>query len=78
MKTAKIFRSGKNQAVRLPDDFRFNATEVYIHKVGSAVILLPKAQPWQNLQAALTMFSDDFFDEPRAEGTHQVRKLNIG
>jgi antitoxin VapB len=74
MKTAKVFKNGQSQAVRLPVDFRFNATEVYIHKVGSAVILVPKAQPWQNLQEALTMFSDDFFDEPRDQGKHQVRK----
>ena len=74
MKTAKIFKNGQSQAVRLPVDFRFNATEVYIHKVGAAVVLVPKAQPWQNLQEALTMFSEDFFDEPRDQGKHQVRK----
>ncbi len=74
MKTAKIFKNGQSQAVRLPVEFRFNATEVYIHKVGTAVILVPKSAPWQNLQDALSMFSDDFFDQSREGEKHQIRK----
>lgn len=43
MKTAKLFRHGGSQAVRLPKDFRFDGAEVLIEKRGNAVILRPKA-----------------------------------
>lgn len=32
MKTAKIFKNGQSQAVRLPKEFRFNDSEVFIKK----------------------------------------------
>ncbi len=42
--TAKIFTTGRSQAVRLPKAYRFDTTEVFIEKVGSTVILRPKQQ----------------------------------
>jgi antitoxin VapB len=42
MKTAKIFRHGGSQAVRLPKEFRFEGHEVLIEKRGSAVVLRPR------------------------------------
>lgn len=45
MQKAKVFWSGRSQAVRLPKEFRFDATEVTIRREGDAVILeLPKAE----------------------------------
>ena len=41
MTTAKIFRHGGSQAVRLPRAFRFEGTEVVIEKLGDAVVLKP-------------------------------------
>lgn len=41
MKTAKIFKHGNSQAVRLPKEFRFNSEEVAIKKQGTSVVLLP-------------------------------------
>ena len=40
--TAKIFTSGRSQAVRLPKDFRFKGNEVYIKKERGKVILSEK------------------------------------
>ncbi len=60
MDTAKIFMNGKSQAVRLPKQFRFKGKEVYIKKMGNAVVLLPKKSPWQSMIDSLGMFSDDF------------------
>lgn len=40
--TAKVFITGRSQAVRLPKEFRFDTDEVTIEKVGNAVILRPK------------------------------------
>ncbi len=56
MKTAKIFRHGNSQAVRLPKDFRFDATEVVIEKAGDVVLLIPKRHSATNLKEALDGF----------------------
>jgi len=45
MNTAKIFQNGRSQAVRLPKDFRFDGNEVFVHKVGNAVVLLKNGSP---------------------------------
>lgn len=63
MTTAKLFMNGKSQAVRLPKQFRFEGDEVFIKKVGNAVVLLPKDQTWQTMIDSLAMFSDDFIED---------------
>jgi antitoxin VapB len=45
--TAKHFKHGRSQAVRLPKEYRFDGTEVRVSKVGDKVILEPiKKQPF--------------------------------
>jgi virulence-associated protein VagC len=53
MATAKLFWSGRSQAVRLPKDFRFSgkSAEVRIRRHGNAVILKPLADDWSWLDA---------------------------
>jgi antitoxin VapB len=41
--TAKLFRHGRSQAVRLPKDYRLEGAEVHVAKVGDRVILQPLA-----------------------------------
>jgi antitoxin VapB len=60
MKTAKLFKNGDSQAVRLPKEFRFAGDEVFIKRVGSAVVLLPKAKSWDTLIESLAKFPADF------------------
>ncbi len=60
MTTAKVFRSGNSQAIRLPREFQLDASEVYIKRVGDVLILVPMNDAWANLEASLSMFSDDF------------------
>jgi antitoxin VapB len=43
--TAKLFMNGDDQAVCLPEEFRFEGTEVRISKVGDKVILEPVTEP---------------------------------
>ena len=57
---AKIFKNGRSQAVRLPKEFRFSGTDVYIKKIGNMVILLPKDDPWAPLINSLNQFTEDF------------------
>jgi antitoxin VapB len=72
MKKAKLFKNGQSQAVRLPKEFRFEGNEVFIRKMGNAVMLLPETQLWQPLLDSLKQFSDDFL-ENRAQPKHQKR-----
>ena len=41
MKTAKLFKNGRSQAVRLPKEFQFRGKEVRIRRVGHGVLLEP-------------------------------------
>ena len=58
--TAKVFTTGRSQAVRLPKAFRFNTAEVTIERQGDAVILRPKLQTkeewWDEMEAILASF----------------------
>ena len=49
MQTAKLFRNGRSQAVRLPKEFRFEGDEVYVKRVSGGVILLSKRDPWASI-----------------------------
>ena len=60
MTTAKVFWSGRSQAVRLPKEFRFQAGEVRIRRHGSAVILEPVAEDWSWLDALAGRLDEDF------------------
>ena len=62
MKTAKLFRNGRSQAVRIPKEFRFEEAEVFIKKIGNAILLIPYRESWQTLFDSLNQFSDDFMD----------------
>jgi len=63
MKTAKIFRNGQSQAVRLPKEFRFKDDHVYVKKSGNVVMLIPAKDSWESLLDSLDKFSDDFMTE---------------
>ena len=60
MDTAKIFQNGQSQAIRLPKEYRFRGTKVYLKRMGNAVVLIPEDDSWQPLIESLSMFSDDF------------------
>lgn len=73
MQTAKLFQNGKSQAVRLPKEFRFSGTQVFIKRVGNTVILIPENAPWQSLINSLALFSSDFMLD-REQPDAQVRE----
>ena len=72
METAKLFRNGRSQAVRIPQEFRFEGTEVFIKKIGNAILLIPYRESWQTLCDSLNQFSDDF-KEARNQPEQQAR-----
>ncbi len=67
---AKLFLHGRSQAVRLPKEFRFEGTEVFVRRVGADVVLSSQAKaPIQNLLDALNEF-EPAFTLHRAQPAH--------
>jgi antitoxin VapB len=60
MDTAKLFLSGRSQAVRLPKEYRFRGNEMVVKHFGNGVLLLPIDDPWQMLEAGLEAFEPGF------------------
>lgn len=60
METARIFWSGRSQAVRLPKDYRFEGKEVRIRRHGAAIILEPIPADWGWLDALSGPLDADF------------------
>ena len=60
MDTARLFQSGRSQAVRLPKEYRFAGTEVVVKHFGNGVLLLPVDDPWKMLEAGLAAFEPGF------------------
>jgi antitoxin VapB len=57
---AKLFMSGRSQAVRLPKSLRFEGDEVIAKRFGNGVLLLPMDAPFALMQEALAEFEPDF------------------
>jgi antitoxin VapB len=74
MKTAKLFKNGQSQAVRLPKEFRMSGNEVYIKKQGEAIVLLPKEKSWTPLFDSLNHFAKDFKIERNQPDQNQKRQ----
>ncbi len=60
MKTAKVFRSGNSQAVRIPKEFQLEGQEVEIRRRGDTLILRPVRRKRTALVASPALFTDDF------------------
>ena len=73
MKTAKLFQNGQSQAVRLPKEFRFKGKEVFVKRLGNAVILLPKDDWWAPMDRNAGKFTDDFMND-RDQGSLEARE----
>lgn len=75
MDTAKLFPSGRSQAVRLPKAYRFHGQEVIIRHFGNGVLLLPIENPWVMLEAALNEFEPEFQLEREQPETQEREKI---
>ncbi|MGA1868424.1 MAG: type II toxin-antitoxin system antitoxin VapB [bacterium] len=75
MNTAKIFKNGKSQAVRLPKEFKFQGEEVYIKRIGRNVLLIPKDDPWASFISSLDQFSDDFMTDREQPPTERRERF---
>ena len=73
-KTAKVFMSGRSQAVRLPAEFRFGCREVFIEKKGKGIVLTPKETGWADFFSRTSAVPPDFLAD-REDALPESRKL---
>ena len=74
MTTAKVFMTGRSQAVHLPKEFRFEGTEVEIFRRGDEVILREKPVTVDRLFKVLAQMPNDFYAEERVDEPPQERE----
>jgi antitoxin VapB len=73
-RTAELFTSGGQQAVRLPAEYRFEGKEVFISRDGERVILSPKPSSWADYLASGPWATPDFMEVP-CDLPAQVRQV---
>ncbi len=74
--TAKVFKSGNSQAVRLPKKYRIHNDEVFIKKEGSKIILIPKPKSWREFFQNTPLLSEDFLNERENELPQERTETN--
>lgn len=73
---AKVFMSGRSQAVRIPAEFRFKTNEVFIRQdPQTGDIILSQVPSWSEIFAALdaAQLPEDFMAD-REQGPSQERE----
>lgn len=73
MSTAKVFRSGNRQAVRLPKAFRVEASELEIFRRGDEIVLRERPTNLERAFRALGSLPDDFLVDGRQDAAPQER-----
>ena len=74
MDTTRVFTSGRSQAVRIPKAYRFTENEVYINKIGDAVVLTPKKYLAEAFRQGIAMLDEDFMENGLPENVAAVRE----
>jgi antitoxin VapB len=66
MAVAKVFTTGRSQAIRLPKEFRVDVDEVYLKRTPEGFLVIPK-DPWEIFFEGVQELSDDFMSGPRVQ-----------
>lgn len=74
MATARVFRSGNSQAVRLPKEFRLKSKEVEIFRRGDEIVLREKEKGLARAFEILANLPDDFLPDGRGDAPPQQRE----
>ncbi len=62
-RTAKIFMNNRSQAVRIPKEFQFTTSEVFIRRQGDELILSARPADWSAYLASGPVASQEFMEE---------------
>lgn len=73
MSTARVFKSGNSQAIRLPKEFRLEGPEVEIFRRGREIVLREPESDMTRAFELLAALPDDFLAEQRADEPPQTR-----
>jgi antitoxin VapB len=76
MATARVFWSGRSQAVRLPKEYRVDADTVRIRRHGASIILEPVPKNWDWLHALVGPVDEDF-EQPVNEDVPQQERPEL-
>ncbi|HTM79103.1 MAG TPA: AbrB/MazE/SpoVT family DNA-binding domain-containing protein [Devosia sp.] len=77
LKTASLFRNGRNQAVRIPVEFEMPGTEVTIRKEGDKLVLEPKAKKMTLIEAFDQMETIDIEFPDVDEGLLPIKDIEL-
>jgi antitoxin VapB len=72
VQTAKVFKNGRSQAIRLPKEFRVETTEVYLKKTAEGFLVIPR-DPWELFLEGVEELSEDFMAEGRRQPDVETR-----
>ena len=74
---AKVFMSGRSQAVRIPAEFRFTTKEVSIRRAQNGDVILSQTPNWQEIFAGLDAAGvpDDFLTERPLNSAREREEL---
>ncbi len=77
--SAKVFKNGRSQAIRLPKEFRVSSSEVRLTRVAGG-ILISEDDPWDSFAAGCRELDEGFFThlENRSRDHAQARDFNAG
>jgi antitoxin VapB len=76
MTTAKLFKSGRSQAVRAPKEFRFEGKEVRIRRYGQGVLLEPMKVDLKSVFEAIDGEGVPFMPDGREQPPMQERDFS--
>jgi antitoxin VapB len=66
MTVAKVFRTGRSQAIRLPKEFRVEADTVHLKRTGEGFLVITK-DPWDVFFEGVEQLSDKFLESERVQ-----------
>ena len=72
MQTAKVFKNGRSQAIRLPKEFRVDCDEVYLKKTPEGFLVISR-NPWELFLEGIQELSEDFMSKGRQQPEAQKR-----
>jgi antitoxin VapB len=75
MSTAKVFWTGRSQAVRLPKEFRLDVDEVRVRRHGEQLIFEPKSDDWGWLDRIGGEFMAEGREQPEPQERPEMDKL---
>lgn len=71
----KIERRGNLRLLRIPENFQFEGSEVFISKVGENIVIFPQKKGWSSLMDSLELFTEDFM--PNRDDLDQNREISF-